>query len=262
MSRYKLTIEYDGTRYNGWQVQKGERTIQGSFFDACKKVFNNQPFEFYGAGRTDGGVHAFGQVAHLEVKTSLNPAQIRMGINDNLPFDINVLHVGVADGEFHARHDAASRSYVYLISLRRTAFGKNNVWWIKDKLDLKKMETAAQILTGFKDFQSFTDKDAETTSTKVEVNWVDIHKTDSLIAIHITGSHFLWKMVRRMTGILVEVGRGKMSLDEVEQLFKGYSNTPARLTAPSGGLYLEKVYYGNETPARGIQVVPQLLTLK
>ncbi len=262
MPRYKLTIEYDGTRYNGWQVQKGEKTIQGSIFDACKKVFNNQPFEFYGAGRTDGGVHALEQIAHLEVKCTLSPAQIRMNINDHLPSDINVLHVAIADPTFHARHDATARSYVYLISLRRTAFGKNYVWWIKDKLDLKKMEAAAQLLTGFKDFQSFTDKDAETTSTKVAVHWVDMHKTDHLIAIHITGSHFLWKMVRRMTGVLVEVGRGKMNLDEVEQLFKSYSNAPARLTAPAGGLYLEKVYYANKTPERGIQVVPQLLSLK
>lgn len=262
MPNFKLTIEYEGTRYSGWQVQKGEKTIQGCFFDACRNLFGNERFDFFGAGRTDGGVHAFAQVAHLNVNTTLSPNQIRMGINDQLPYDVNVIRIEKADPDFHARHDATARSYLYLISKRRSAFGKNYTWWVKDKLDTLKMNEAAKILTGFRDYFSFTDPDAETGSTKVEVFWVDIHDTSEMIAIHIAGSHFLWKMVRRLVGTMVETGRGKLSAVEIMQFFKQYSSIPAKLTAPPSGLYLERVYYGNQNPERGIKIVPQILTLR
>ena len=262
MSRFRLIIEYDGTRYNGWQVQKGERTVQGCFFDACRQVFNNEKYEFFGAGRTDGGVHALAQVAHLEVKTELSPPRIRMGINDNLPHDVNVLRVETVSPDFHARFDATARSYVYLISQRRTAFGKNYVWWVKDKLDVSRMQEMARIMSGFRDYKSFTDPEAESGSTKVEVHWVDIHTFQDLIAIHIVGSHFLWKMVRRMTGVMVEAGRGKLSTGEAEQFFGQFSPIPARLTSPPAGLYLERVYYNQEPPDRGIKVIPHLLNLR
>ena len=211
MARFKLLIEYDGTRYAGWQVQKGEKTVQGAFFEACKKLFGDIPFEFFGAGRTDGGVHAFGQVAHLDVETKFSPERIQYGINDNLPYDINVLHVSPAHPKFHARFDAFERSYVYLISKRRTAFGKANVWWIKDDLDVDEMIKVAKVMTGKKDFASFTDKDAETNSTLVHVTGIEIYDLNDMIGIHITGSHFLWKQVRRMVCIMVEAGRGKVT---------------------------------------------------
>lgn len=262
MPRFKLIIEYDGTRYKGWQVQKGEKTVQGCFFDAFRKVFDNEKFEFFGAGRTDGGVHALAQAAHLDVKTDLNPSQIKMGINDNLPHDINVLRVDGVSPDFHARHDATARSYVYLLSQRRTAFGKNHAWWVKDRLDADRMLESADIMAGFRDYRSFTDQDAETGSTKVEVNWVDIYSFHDLIAIHVVGSHFLWKMVRRIVGVLVETGRGKLQADETEQFFRQFSPAPARLTAPPSGLYLEKVYYGHKPPERGIRVIPHLLNLR
>jgi len=259
MARFKLIIEYDGTRYNGWQVQKGEKTIQGSFFDACKSAFGDEKFEFFGAGRTDGGVHALAQTAHLEAKTELTPLQLKIKLNENLPYDINVLRAEKALPDFHARRDATSRSYVYLISQRKTAFGKNHVWWVKDRLDLAKMQETATSLAGFKDYRSFTDPEAETASTKVNVYWIDIFKVNDLIAIHITGSHFLWKMVRRLAGVIVEAGRGKFLPEDADQLFTGFSPFPAKVTAPPSGLYLQNVYYRNEIPARGINYLPKLL---
>jgi tRNA pseudouridine38-40 synthase len=262
MARFKLTVEYEGTRYAGWQVQQGERTIQGAFFEACKKVFDNQKFEFFGSGRTDGGVHALQQIAHLDVKTQLSPDRIQRGLNDNLPYDINVLKVETAHPKFHARHDATARSYIYLISTRRTAFGKPYVWWVKDKLDIDRMNEAAKVLSGFRDFKSFTDKDAETTSTKVELMWNDIHVTQDFIAIHITGSHFLWKMVRRMVGVLVDAGKGKLTPEQINSFFNHRSDIPAKLTAPGAGLFLERVYYNNEQPERGAHLVPQILRMK
>ena len=260
--RFKLTIEYDGSRYAGWQVQKGERTIQGAFFDACKKVFGETKFEFFGAGRTDAGVHAFGQVAHLEVDSKISTERLMLSLNDNLPYDINVLAVEQVNPKFHARYDAVERSYIYLISKRRTAFGKSNVWWVRDTLDVDSMRKAAKEMTGKRDFASFTDKDAETPNTIVYINSIEVYETQDLIAIHITGSHFLWKMVRRMVGILVEIGRGNITMVDIDNMFNTYSSLPAKLTAPAAGLYLEHVYYKGEHTVHGPQLVPQLLRLK
>ena len=260
--RFKLTIEYDGSRYAGWQVQKGERTVQGAFFDACKKVFGETKFEFFGAGRTDAGVHAFGQVAHLEVDSKISTERLMLSLNDNLPYDINVLSVEQVNPKFHARYDAVERSYIYLISKRRTAFGKSNVWWVRDTLDVDSMRKAAKEMTGKRDFASFTDKDAETPNTIVYINSIEIYETQDLIAVHITGSHFLWKMVRRMVGILVEIGRGNITMVDIDNMFNTYSSLPAKLTAPAAGLYLEHVYYKGEHTVHGPQLVPQLLRLK
>jgi tRNA pseudouridine38-40 synthase len=134
MPRFKLTIEYDGTRYSGWQMQKGGKSIQGEIIDACRELFGIETIDLYGAGRTDSGVHATGQIAHLEVQTDLPLLRIRYGINDRLPPDICILNVENTDPSFHARHDAVARSYIYQISRRRTSFGKKYVWGLKISL--------------------------------------------------------------------------------------------------------------------------------
>ena len=243
MSRYKLTIEYDGTRYSGWQMQKGGKTIQGEILDACRDLTNNQNIDVYGAGRTDGGVHAIAQVAHVDLITDLIPLKIKYGINDRLPPDICILNVEQVGNEFHARHDAVARSYIYQISRRRTAFGKKFVWWIKDQLDVDLMNRAAIHFTGLKDFRSFTDEDQEQGSTKVEIKHAGVNDFGDILVFHVIGSHFLWKQVRRMTGVIVEAGRGKLSPEDVASFFIKKSDLPAKLTAPPSGLFLEKVYY-------------------
>ncbi|MEO8399034.1 MAG: tRNA pseudouridine synthase A [Ignavibacteriaceae bacterium] len=167
MPRFKLYIEYEGTRYSGWQIQKNAKTVQGNIHFAIEKIFFTKNFEFKGSGRTDSGVHALFQVAHLDLKTMLAPEIIKMKLNDSLPYDINILEVEKVNPKFHARHDAVSRVYIYQISRRRTAFGKNYVWWIKDKLDFNKMQRAAKYLEGMHDFVSFSDDDSEEKSTKV-----------------------------------------------------------------------------------------------
>jgi len=246
MGRYKLTIEYEGTRYAGWQIQKGGKTIQGEILDACKDLFNSETVDLFGAGRTDSGVHAIGQIAHLGVETDLVPLKIKYGINDRLPPDISVINVEEAHHKFHARYDAHARSYIYQISRRRTAFGKKFVWWIKDDLDLSLMKEAARNFSGLKDYSSFTDEAGEQTSTKVEIFHASVYDFGDLLLIHVVGSHFLWKQVRRMTGVLVEAGRGNLKPADVAALFKKKSDIPAKLTAPPSGLFLEKVYYRNE----------------
>lgn len=243
MARFKLTIEYEGTRFSGWQIQKNSRTVQGEISEAIRTVFNTTSFEFFGSGRTDAGVHALHQVAHLDIKTMLAPEIIRMKLNDELPADINILEVEKAQALFHARHDAMARSYLYQISRRRTAFGKRFVWWIKDPLDAAKMRQAAELFVGLKDFRSFTADDPEVKSTKVHINSVDVQASGDLILIRIVGSHFIWKMVRQIVGVLAEVGRDKLSLNEVKNFLHTESSEPARLTAPPSGLFLERVYY-------------------
>ncbi|MFN8241657.1 MAG: tRNA pseudouridine(38-40) synthase TruA [Bacteroidales bacterium] len=243
MGRYKLTLEYDGTRYSGWQIQKGGKSVQGEITDSCRELFGSSDFELFGAGRTDSGVHALGQIAHLDVKTDLPLLKLKYGINDRLPPDITILNVEEAPDNFHARHDAVARSYVYQISQRRTAFGKKYVWWIKDILDTEKMAEAASLFTGLNDFSSFTDPEQEQKSTKTKIIRADIHKKGDLIIFHVIGSHFLWKQVRRMTGVLVEVGRGNMKPDQIRVLLGRYSEQPAKFTAPPSGLFLERVYY-------------------
>jgi tRNA pseudouridine38-40 synthase len=243
MARFKLTIEYEGTRFSGWQIQKNSRTVQGEISEAIRTVFNTTSFEFFGSGRTDAGVHALHQVAHLDVKTMLAPEIIRMKLNDELPADINIIEIEKAQALFHARHDALARSYLYQISRRRTAFGTRFVWWIKDPLDVSKMQQAAALFVGLKDFRSFTADDPEAKSTKVQVNSIDIQPSGDLILIRIVGSHFIWKMVRQMVGVLAEVGRDKISLDDVKNFLQTESGEPARLTAPPSGLFLERVYY-------------------
>jgi tRNA pseudouridine38-40 synthase len=246
MSRYKLTIEYDGTRYSGWQMQKGGKTIQGEILDASRDLFKTDKLDIFGAGRTDGGVHALAQVAHLEVDTDLALLKIKYGINDRLPPDICIRNVEEAHIKFNARHDANARSYIYQISRRRTAFGKKFVWWIKDTLDVNLMNEAARHFTGLKDYRCFTDEEGEQSSTKVEILHAKVNEFNDLLVFHVVGSHFLWKQVRRMTGVLVEVGRGKLSPDEVAKFFKIKTDIPAKLTAPPSGLFLEKVYYKDE----------------
>jgi tRNA pseudouridine38-40 synthase len=258
MSRFKVYLEYEGTRYSGWQVQKNARTVQGELLEASQKIFNTHQLEFYGAGRTDAGVHALRQVAHLDVQTMLAPEIIRMKINDELPADINVLEVEKAAKNFHARHDAEARSYVYQISRRRTAFAKRYVWWVKDRLELAKMEAAAKHFLGMKNFESFTADDPDEKSTKVQIDGIEMKQAGELILIRISGSHFLWKMVRQMVGILAEVGRGNMAPAKVAGFLAAKSGIPAKYTAPPSGLFLERVYYkgdGRETPLRAVMDV-------
>jgi tRNA pseudouridine38-40 synthase len=243
MPRFKVTLEYEGTRYSGWQVQKNARTVQGEIQGAIRTVFNSNEFEFSGSGRTDAGVHALRQVAHLEIITVLAPEILRMKINDLLPSDINILDIVPASHSFHARHDAEARAYLYQISRRRSAFGKRYVWWVKEVLDVERMRTAAGCFSGLKDFRSFTADDPEEKSTKVQLNPIEIEEAGDLILVRVVGSHFIWKMVRQIVGVLVEVGRGKMTTADVGRLLDQHSDVPAQLTAPPSGLFLERVFY-------------------
>ena len=244
--KYKLTLEYDGTGFSGWQSQTNARSIQGTLFDAARELFGGK-VDLRGAGRTDAGVHALAQVAHLETQRPMALQRILHGLNDLLPAPINVLKAESVPMDFHARHSARQRSYLYLISRVRTAFGKRYVWWVKDDLDLGRMKAAAEIFRGFHDFASFADRRIDKhVSTEVQIDRTDVAVWGDLIVFRIVGSHFLWKMVRRLVGIMVETGRGSLSPAEVKKMLSAASTLPAQCTAPPSGLFLAQVLYDGD----------------
>jgi tRNA pseudouridine38-40 synthase len=262
MARFKLTIEYQGTRYSGWQVQKNARTIQGEIHAAIALATGMKEFEFSGSGRTDAGVHALRQVAHLEVNTSMPPQILQLKFNDCLPSDIHILAVERAHPHFHARHHAVARSYLYQISRRRSAFGKKLVWWIKEDLDLERMRRAAALFVGMKNCQSFSADDPDEKSTKVLIERMQLAQAGDLILIRVEGSHFLWKMVRRIVGVLVEAGKGNLSLGEISRFFAENSEQPARLAAPAAGLFLERVYYEGDQRLDGLTPIMRVTSVE
>ena len=249
MARFRLDLEYVGTRYSGWQAQKNARTVQGALHEAVRRVAGRSDFESYGSGRTDAGVHALQQVAHLDVETRLAPEPLRRALNDELPADIDVLRVAKVTRQFHARHSAVGRSYLYQVARRRTAFGKPLVWWVRDRLDVGAIAACGRVFEGMHDFRSYADAEERAGSTQVKIDRVQVEEAGALVLVRVLGSHFLWKMVRRMVGVMVEVGRGGLSARDAEAFLSAPSAAPAELTAPPSGLFLERVLYeGDAVP--------------
>jgi len=248
---YKLTLEYDGSRFSGWQTQDNARTVQGELQIAANACFGGE-VDVQGAGRTDAGVHALGQVAHIKVqekaRRTLPAAQLMRELNDKLPSSIAILECTAAAPSFHARHDATSRAYFYQISTRKAALSKRFVWWIKEPLDVLAMQTAAALLAGRHNFVCFRAPDPSRPgeSTTVVVDAAEVGVDQHMIVFRIEASHFLWKMVRRLTGTLVKVGLGEVTLEQFRGLMAGKKDPRcdiAAWTAPASGLFLEGVKY-------------------
>ena len=249
MRTYKLTLEYDGSKYSGWQDQINARTVQGELKQAAFELLGGD-LDVQGAGRTDAGVHAVGQVAHIKTPRvpRLTPTELMRELNERLPSSIAVLECIEAPPRFHARHSATSRAYFYQISTGKAALSKKFVWWIKEPLDLERMQQAAALIPGRHDFSAFraADKSKPDESTIVVVDSAEVAEDDHLIVFRIEASHYLWKMVRRLTGTLVKVGLREISVEDFQSLLKGKKNARfdiAAWTAPSAGLFLESIKY-------------------
>jgi len=250
MQTFRLILEYDGSRFSGWQEQINARTVQGELKLAVQDLFRTD-VEVQGAGRTDAGVHAVGQVAHLKIRgktKAFTASQILRELNDSLPASVAIVDVAEVPARFHARHDAKSRAYFYQISTRKAALSKRFVWWIKEPLDVARMQEAAALIAGRHDFVAFraADPSKPGESTIVVVESAEISVDDNLIVFRIEASHFIWKMVRRLAGALVKVGRGEVSVEEFRELLSGKKNPKldiAAWTAPASGLFLEGVRY-------------------
>jgi tRNA pseudouridine38-40 synthase len=250
MTTFKITLEYDGTGYHGWQAQKNVTTVLGELREAVEKVFHAN-VEIQGAGRTDAGVHALAQVAHIKLDGSVRQSMdaLRRQLNDLLPASIAVLDIERAPNTFHARHSARSRAYRYQITTRKQAFKKKYVWWIKEPLDTTAMNRAAALLIGRHDFVCFRAEDPSRfdDSTIVVVQSAAIEVSDDLILFRIEASHFIWRMVRRLVGVLVRIGKGELSDADMLQLLDGrcdgHKFDVAAWTAPASGLFLDYVRY-------------------
>jgi tRNA pseudouridine38-40 synthase len=243
-NRYRLNLEFVGTGFSGWQRQTKARTIQGTLIEAAAQVCGDPSVDIQGHGRTDAGVHAFNYTAHLETNADpLDPATLCERFNDLLPSSIVILAVTPCPPRFHARHNCIGRSYLYQISRRKSAFQRNYAWWPKGPIDCGAMTKAAALFNGMHDFASFAEKPELKKSTDVLINGVFVYDDDEIVRIRVVGSHFLWKMVRRMAGVLVAVGQGNMTHDDVAALLTGSTKTPCRITAPASGLFFEEAFY-------------------
>lgn len=248
MSNYKIEIQYDGTRYKGWQIlSNNDNTIQGKITEAISKV-TGEEVQVIGSGRTDAGVHAMGQVAnfHLTNTKIKDSVSFLNDLNNILPDDIAVISVNIVDGRFHARFSAVSKTYRYRIHYSKipNVFERRFVYtYTNTPIDVEKMKEAATYFIGEKDFKSFCNNPKFTKSSVRTITNIDITKTDSEIIIDYTGDGFLKGMVRAITGTLIEVATGQKTASEIPSILESQSRENAGYTAPACGLCLMEVRY-------------------
>ncbi|MFN7180072.1 tRNA pseudouridine(38-40) synthase TruA [Hyphomonas sp.] len=244
MPRYKLLIEYHGGPYQGWMRLPGKPTVQGVLEAAAAKL-DGHPVEVLGAGRTDAGVHATGQVAHLDLEQD-RPAKVADALNAHLrPHPIAVLKAEKVSEDFHARFSATTRHYRYIIINRRAdlALERGLAWRVPSKLDAAAMHDAAQLLLGLHDFTTFRDTACQAASPVKTLDRLDVARFGDRIEITCSAQSFLHRQVRSMVGSLVEVGRARHPVSWIGDILKAADRTQCGPIAPADGLYLERVDY-------------------
>lgn len=242
---YKMVIEYDGSRYKGWQSQKStDITIQGKL-NSVFSALEGRPVEVQGSGRTDAGVHATGQVANVVLTVELTPEKIKEYANHYLPEDIGVLELEEVPARFHARLSAVKKTYCYRIynSDAPNVFGRKWMYGIPDPLDIAAMRAGAQYLEGTHDFAAFCARAGKKKSTVRTIERIEVLQKEKEIDIILTGNGFLHHMVRIIAGTLVEIGQGKRTPEEMIRILEGGVRQYAGFTAPAKGLTLCGVEY-------------------
>ncbi len=245
MSTYKLTVEYDGKRFSGWQRQQGQRTVQGVLEEALSTMLREE-VNVRGASRTDAGVHAIGQVAGFESEKDVELAQLVRGLSALCRPDVAVVHAKVMPDGFNARFDSTGKHYRYRVLNRRapSALNGNTAWHVPQDLDLDRMRAAAGDLVGTHDFAGFRSAGCERETTERTLSEVIVHREeDGVITITVKGTAFLKYMVRIIAGTLVGIGLGKLPADTVGRVFKTGDRQIAGQTAPAHGLTLVEVFY-------------------
>lgn len=243
---YKIILEYDGTNYSGWQIQKNTRqTIQQKLENALSKINKNR-VQITGAGRTDAGVHAAGQTANFFLDVDIPLAKIPIALNTELPADIICKKAEKVDQNFHSRYDARGKKYRYRIlnSNFNSVFVRNFVYNVYKKLDLEIMQKAAKYFEGCHDFAAFCAAGSSVKSTVREIYSLDIYAADNNeIWIDVVGNGFLYNMIRILAGTLIETGLGKRTLSELKYILQSCDRNNAGFTAPAQGLTLIEVFY-------------------
>ena len=240
--RFRLLIEYDGTAYAGWQLQNGQRTVQGEIEKALRTIFG-KPIRVTGAGRTDSGVHAREQVAHFDVSSLSDAVKLTRSLNGILATDIRVLNVESVSKDFHARFSARMREYRYYLSQTPQALNRNYYWHVHFQPDLERMNAAASLITGCHDFKSFCRVISDVENHLCRIEEAVWYREGRLIIFRIRADRFLHGMVRTLVGTLTDIGRGKLEIDDITGILKARDRTMAGQSAPAKGLVLEKVYY-------------------
>jgi tRNA pseudouridine38-40 synthase len=241
---FKLTIEYDGTAYAGWQRQPDQPTIQAAFETALESI-SQTAIPVVAAGRTDAGVHALGQVVSFRSTKSLSPTEWIRALNARLPPDVAVLSAETADDAFHARHAARGKLYAYRILNRpeRSGLDRRRVWHLYGRLDTDAMREAAGALLGRHDFSSFEGPNSEAEDVVCEIARLDVLREQEDVRIEIDADRFLKQMVRAIVGTLVEIGQGKRPPASMKDILHARDRRAAGYTAPPHGLYLVRVEY-------------------
>ena len=246
LPKYKLTLEYDGTDFAGFQIQNNARTVQGVLEKALKTVYKSQT-KITGASRTDSGVHAEGQVAHFSSEKKIDPSSLLKAINSNLPEDAAVREVEVVPEEFHARFHAKKKRYEYVICLSnlRSPLARRRTYFYYYPVDTQKLIQAAKCLVGTHDFKSFQAKSSEKEEMSAvrTLSKLDIRCEGDKIHFAFEGNGFLYNMVRNIVGSLLEVGRKKMSGADFKKKFKACNRKLMGPTAPAYALTLKKIIY-------------------
>ena len=245
--RYKLTIEYDGTNLLGWQRQLDGPSVQ-QYLEDVLELLSGHHSEIAGAGRTDAGVHALAQVAHIDFKTLMEPWKIREAFNANLrqiEAPVSIVNVEPVSDDFHARFSAVGRGYIYRILNRRapSVILQNRVWWVPVPLDIETMRQGAQFLLGHHDFTSFRASACQAKSPVKTLDKLDITRQDDEIIFTVEARSFLHHQVRNMVGTLKMVGEGKLKPQDIKAILEAKDRSSAGVTAPACGLYLSKVIY-------------------
>ncbi|MFQ5797533.1 MAG: tRNA pseudouridine(38-40) synthase TruA [Bacteroidota bacterium] len=242
MRNVKLLIEYDGTDFVGWQVQPNGRSVQGVLETTLQQILGEK-VNVIGAGRTDAGVHARGQVANFHTSRSLDPNSLRGALNSLLPEDIIAHAVDDVGPDFHARYDAKERTYRYYISTVRTALERRITWYVKYTLDLQSMNDAGRRIVGEREFETFCKADRERNHTRVTVMSARWLGSGTRLTFEIRANRFLRGMVRALVGTMVDVGRGYLTVNDFIKALEKTGRNGGGMSAPAKGLFLEEVKY-------------------
>ena len=245
--RIKLTIEYDGSGYAGWQRQKNGLSVQQVVEEAIAAATGQQTV-VYAAGRTDAGVHALGQVVHFDTQTTIPPEKISYALNTFLPEDIRIASSCETREDFHARFGAKAKTYVYTFynAQHASALYRNLSAHARGEIDIDAMKQAAKQIVGTHDFASFCASGSEVETTVRTAYSLEINNEPPFIRLEITGSGFLYNMVRIIAGVLLDVGKGKLSPKDVADIMQANDRRKASATAPACGLVLKQIYYDND----------------
>lgn len=243
---FKLNIQYDGTDFYGWQVQTNDRTVQGDIENAFGEIMPGQKITLIGSGRTDSGVHALNQIANIKIDTKMSADEILKALNSKLGRDVWISQCQEVDDEFHARFSAGRREYQYNITKDYSPFNRNTSWWVRYPLDEDLLNECACLIKGEKDFTTFCKATAEVNNkicTVIESNW---NWQGEFLQYKISANRFLQHMVRFLVGTMVEVARGRISIEDFKVLLDNSHKTLSVFRAPAQGLFLVNIHYQDD----------------